>query len=300
MSAQEFKDTIQRQCGEGHEDALRVTEVVESDNLSMHASFSAAWRRYVYLFPLRDKGDRGQRAVRLAGVLRDRVHAAAAARNARAGGVVHSTPGTTLGPGGLGVVPEARASCGDRGREFWCPPRVPAGRQASFRDRAYGAEDYLGEEDRVFVGWRGYGPNNFALEDFDPETVCEERDADPAKVDEVLRALEGRTLVMNALVRGEPEKDKVTQFFRCRAAEVSVPSHCAGGPPVRCIAVDVAATGFRRRMVRCLVAAAIRESVKPDGEYDPELMLKLSAAGDRKLVPVELPAEGLSFVGVGY
>ena len=168
------------------------------------------------------------------------------------------------------------------------------------RDRAHGAEDYLGEEDRLFVGWRGCTPS--CLWDLDPEQVAVERDADAARVDEILRALEGTSLRLNAFASREPaSRDaKVTRVLRCRAAEVSVPSHCAGGPPVRCIAIDIAAEGFRRRMVRSLVAAAVRESLRPDAEYDPLVMLKLAAANEKQIVPVAVPAEGLCFAGVGY
>lgn len=90
----------------------------------------------------------------------------------------------------------------------------------------------------------------------------------------------------------------------------------AGPQPTRVLAIELVGDRFLRRMVRVLVATAVREAVPgagwfaaPDaadgsgggGESGPDgALLRAAAARDRRATAPSAPAEGLCFLEAGY
>lgn len=90
-----------------------------------------------------------------------------------------------------------------------------------------------------------------------------------------------------------------------RASLVTLPPAAAsdGGdaaaPRVRCLAVELVGDRFLRRMVRVLVATALREATAIDSPHEDRLGA-LVAAADRRATAAPAPALGLCFASVGY
>ncbi|KAG2613504.1 hypothetical protein PVAP13_4KG355600 [Panicum virgatum] len=126
---------------------------------------------------------------------------------------------------------------------------------------------------------------------------------DVAKVDEILRKLAGKTLSYKMFARDTQASRSVGPptecfMFHSRAAVAKLYSaneDYKEGMKVMC--VELVANRFLRKMVRVLVATAIREAAAGAGE---DALLNLMEATDRRATAPPAPPEGLSLVDVGY
>nr|CAB3468653.1 unnamed protein product [Digitaria exilis] len=126
---------------------------------------------------------------------------------------------------------------------------------------------------------------------------------DVAKVDETLRKLSGKTLSYKMFARDTQASRSVGPptecfMFHSRAAVAKLFSSnedCKEGMRVMC--VELVANRFLRKMVRVLVATAIREAATGAGE---DALLNLMEATDRRATAPPAPPEGLCLVDVGY
>ena len=134
-----------------------------------------------------------------------------------------------------------------------------------------------------------------------PLIESQNEDLDVEWVDKVMRALEGKTLPFNSFAVGENRKtgeglkDLCTMYVS-RASRVS--SIEENGPDFVC--VELVGSRFLRRMVRLLVASAVREASKPLELRDENVLLKICDADDRSLPASAFPGAGLCFAGVGF
>ena len=121
-------------------------------------------------------------------------------------------------------------------------------------------------------------------------------------VDRVFRSLEGLPLPYNAFAVGEDRKMgegmlDVCTLYRARAYEVQP----AGPATAPFLCVELVGSRFLRRMVRLLVATAVREGLKvPAGERDVDCIQKICMANDRTLRAMPFPGSGLCLSGVGF
>ncbi|TVU08447.1 hypothetical protein EJB05_41852 [Eragrostis curvula] len=126
---------------------------------------------------------------------------------------------------------------------------------------------------------------------------------DVAKVDEIVRQLSGKTLSYRMFARDTQASRSIGPptecfMFHSRAAVAKLYSsteNCKEGMRVMC--VELVANRFLRKMVRVLVATAIREAGAGAGE---DALLKLMEATDRRATAPPAPPEGLCLVDVGY
>ncbi|CAL5054203.1 unnamed protein product [Urochloa decumbens] len=126
---------------------------------------------------------------------------------------------------------------------------------------------------------------------------------DVAKVDGILRKLAGKTLSYKMFARDTQASRSVgppTECFMFHSRAVVAKLHCANedykeGMSVMC--VELVANRFLRKMVRVLVATAIREAAAGAGE---DALLNLMEATDRRATAPPAPPEGLCLVDVGY
>jgi len=134
-----------------------------------------------------------------------------------------------------------------------------------------------------------------------PEVASPES-IDIAFVDEVFRSLEGLTLPYNAFAVGEDRKTGEGMLDLCtmhRAKAYEVRPDGPTGAPFLC--VELVGSRFLRRMVRLLVATAVREALKtPAHERDVECIVKICEANDRTLRALPFPGSGLCFSGAGF
>ncbi|MBK6684839.1 MAG: hypothetical protein IPG45_10225 [Deltaproteobacteria bacterium] len=113
---------------------------------------------------------------------------------------------------------------------------------------------------------------------------------DIARLDRMLGALQGRRC-FGAFARDTPPGQSTVRSLReARARREQVDGQAM-------IRFDLLADAFLRRMVRVLVATAIREAVA--GAAD-EALVVLAAAGDRRGTALPAPAEGLTLSRVIY
>lgn len=113
---------------------------------------------------------------------------------------------------------------------------------------------------------------------------------DLARLDRLLEALQGRRC-FGAFARDTPPgQSTVRSLLEARARQVQVEGD-------RMIRFDLLADAFLRRMVRVLVATALREAAA--GSPD-EVLVELAAAGDRRATALPAPAEGLTLSRVVY
>lgn len=113
---------------------------------------------------------------------------------------------------------------------------------------------------------------------------------DVPRLDRMLGALQGRRC-FGAFARDTPAgQSTVRSLLEARAREVQVD----GQPMIR---FDLLADAFLRRMVRVLVATAIREA---NAGSPDQALVELAAAGDRRATALPAPAEGLTLARVIY
>ena len=160
---------------------------------------------------------------------------------------------------------------------------------------------------------------------------------DPAATNAMLNALEGESIDMSAFARATPPGKDSTCFVKvARAFEATVPASKGaergvgrgarrrksagfsedggsgvggggggggggGAPPnsgtERVLVVELVADRFLRKMVRTLVATAVREAATG---ARGDVLLRLARAGERAATAPPAPPEGLIFAGVGY
>ncbi|CAD6338770.1 unnamed protein product [Miscanthus lutarioriparius] len=126
---------------------------------------------------------------------------------------------------------------------------------------------------------------------------------DVAKVDEILKTLAGKTLSYKMFARDTQASRSVgppTECFMFHSRAAVAKLHSANedykeGMMVMC--VELVANRFLRKMVRVLVATAIREAAAGAGD---DALLNLMEATDRRATAPPAPPEGLCLVDVGY
>lgn len=113
---------------------------------------------------------------------------------------------------------------------------------------------------------------------------------DVARVDRLLLALTGRRC-FSAFARDTPaDQSTVRHLYHARAREVRL----EGQPH---LAVELCADAFLRRMVRVLVATAVREAM---AQSDDDALVRLAAGKDRRATALPAPPEGLVLMKVVY
>jgi tRNA U38,U39,U40 pseudouridine synthase TruA len=125
-------------------------------------------------------------------------------------------------------------------------------------------------------------------------------DVDVALVHALLQPLVGRALDYHAYARDTPPgKPCECTLSQARALVVALPS---GQRQTQCLCVELVGDRFLRRMVRVLVATAVREAValQLSGGTDVERLVALAAAKDRLLTAVPAPSGGLCLAAVGH
>ncbi|KAJ1703369.1 hypothetical protein LUZ63_003148 [Rhynchospora breviuscula] len=124
-----------------------------------------------------------------------------------------------------------------------------------------------------------------------------------SKVDQLLRQLEGKMLSYKMFARDTQASRNmgpatVCFMFHCRAEETTLPStdkESEGGIKVMC--VELVANRFLRKMVRVLVATAIREAA---AGVEQDALITLMDATCRRATAPPAPPDGLCLVDVGY
>nr|GLL20292.1 uncharacterized protein LOC109146864 isoform X1 [Ipomoea trifida] len=122
-----------------------------------------------------------------------------------------------------------------------------------------------------------------------------------SKVNHLLRQLEGKLLSYKMFARDTKPSRNIGPptecfVFHARAIEVSLP--CAeDGSHTKTMCIELVANRFLRKMVRVLVATAIREAV---AGADEDALLKLMDATCRRATAPPAPPDGLCLVDVGY
>ncbi|XP_006656336.3 tRNA pseudouridine synthase A isoform X2 [Oryza brachyantha] len=123
------------------------------------------------------------------------------------------------------------------------------------------------------------------------------------KVDKIIRQLEGKSLSYKMFARDTQASRSVGPptecfMFHSRASVVKLHSadeNCEEG--MRAICIELVANRFLRKMVRVLVATAIREAAAGAEE---DALLNLMEATCRRATAPPAPPEGLCLVDVGY
>lgn len=127
-------------------------------------------------------------------------------------------------------------------------------------------------------------------------------DIDCEFVHEVLHCLEGQTLPCSALAYREERRpgddgeplDKCT-ILSARASVVRLP-----GSDAHALCMEIVGDRFLRRMVRIVVATAVRESLLPLDERDKGILERICVTGDSSLAAWPCSGVGLALCGVGY
>ncbi|XP_008782817.2 tRNA pseudouridine synthase A isoform X3 [Phoenix dactylifera] len=133
--------------------------------------------------------------------------------------------------------------------------------------------------------------------------VAKPRNFSVDKVNQLLRQLEGRSLSYKMFARDTKASRSTGPptecfMFHARATDAKLPyydKNCVGGLRVMC--VELVANRFLRKMVRVLIATAIREAA---AGADDDALLKLMDATCRRATAPPAPPEGLCLVDVGY
>lgn len=134
-------------------------------------------------------------------------------------------------------------------------------------------------------------------------------DVDPALAHAMLQRLQGKRLDFYSYARDTPQgKDCECTLLVARALLVRLPPQRSGdarqqeGCP--CLAVELVADRFLRRMVRVLVGTLVREvvaaAVAGGQQPDHDQLLQLAGIRERRATAVSAPALGLCFAAVGF
>lgn len=131
------------------------------------------------------------------------------------------------------------------------------------------------------------------------------KDIDVSFLNEVLNAIEHKQLPYNAFAfqtnykKGEGEKDLCTMFV----ANAQLKTITVASKPIQTICIELVGNRFLRRMVRLLVATAIREATLAPKERRKGIIEDLCLADDkesRQARAAPFPGNGLVFAGVGF
>lgn len=122
------------------------------------------------------------------------------------------------------------------------------------------------------------------------------------KVNELLRQLEGKALSYKMFARDTKASRSIGPptecfMFHARAVEANLPCINQTGNELRVMCIELVANRFLRKMVRVLVATAIREAAAGCGD---DALLKLMDASCRRATAPPAPPDGLCLVDVGY
>ncbi|KAJ6354930.1 hypothetical protein OIU77_005516 [Salix suchowensis] len=121
------------------------------------------------------------------------------------------------------------------------------------------------------------------------------------RVNQLLQQLEGKLLSYKIFARDTKALRNVgppteCYFYHARATETSLP--CPDhGKEIKVMCVELVANRFLRKMVRVLVATAVREAAAGAQE---DALLKLMDATCRRATAPPAPPDGLCLVNVGY
>ncbi|XP_042056769.1 tRNA pseudouridine synthase A isoform X2 [Salvia splendens] len=123
-----------------------------------------------------------------------------------------------------------------------------------------------------------------------------------SRVNHLLRQLEGKLLSFRMFARDTKASRNIGPptecfVFHARAAEAYLPSPKKDGVCSKVMCVELVANRFLRKMVRVLVATAIREAAAGAEE---DALIKLMDATCRRATAPPAPPDGLCLVDVGY
>ncbi|XP_078161551.1 pseudouridine synthase family protein isoform X2 [Carex rostrata] len=122
------------------------------------------------------------------------------------------------------------------------------------------------------------------------------------KVDQILRQLEGKMLSYKMFARDTQASRSMGPAMECfmfhsRATETTLPSTDKSEEGIRVMCVELVANRFLRKMVRVLVATAIREAA---AGVEQDALINLMGATCRRATAPPAPPDGLCLVDVGY
>jgi tRNA pseudouridine(38-40) synthase len=190
-------------------------------------------------------------------------------------------------------------------------------------------------------------------EDLDMFTQYSEDEIDCDLLDRMLRKFEGKTIDFNAFARDTAKgKSTECTMLYARARRITIPKFQMNAEtrtygkryrdrrfkdtsllfddptflsanaakkeddeeePLECIAIELVADRFLRKMVRCIVSTACREAMLSNPnrttdhqreeeakEFNENVLLDLARNGDRTALAPPAPPYGLLFCGVGY
>ncbi|XAR63777.1 tRNA pseudouridine(38-40) synthase [Bertholletia excelsa] len=123
-----------------------------------------------------------------------------------------------------------------------------------------------------------------------------------SKVDQLLCQLEGKLLSYKMFARDTKASRNIGPPTECfmyhaRSSEAQLPCHDKDRESVKAMCVELVANRFLRKMVRVLVATAVREAAA--GAED-DALIKLMDATCRRATAPPAPPDGLCLVDVGY
>lgn len=143
------------------------------------------------------------------------------------------------------------------------------------------------------------------------EDTCEDfaavdaADVNVEALQDMLQQFSGRTLECYAYARDTPRgKECTCTIHRAHASVAELPpdGDDTDAPPQRVLVIELVANRFLRKMVRVLVATALRESVAGAGRCGgaPDALVRLADGGKREHTASPGPGIGLIFAGAGY
>ena len=94
-------------------------------------------------------------------------------------------------------------------------------------------------------------------------------------------------------------------MYSARAYDVSIPLYeesveDQAPKTARALCIELVGNRFLRRMVRLLVATAVREAQKSEDERDEGILKAICFSGDRTMRAYPFPGIGLAFAGCGF
>ncbi|KAJ6288007.1 hypothetical protein OIU78_026692 [Salix suchowensis] len=143
--------------------------------------------------------------------------------------------------------------------------------------------------------------NSIISDEDELEGAKKPRSFSVCRVNQLLHQLEGKLLSYKMFARDTKALRNVgppteCYFYHARATETSLP--CPDhGKEIKVMCVELVANRFLRKMVRVLVATAVREAAAGAQE---DALLKLMDATCRRATAPPAPPDGLCLVNVGY